>query len=607
MKVTGAELTIRILIEQNIDTVFGYPGGQVLDIYESLYKHRKEIKHILTAHEQGAAHAADGYARATGKVGVCIATSGPGATNLVTGIAAAYMDSVPMVAITGNVPTSQIGTDSFQEVDITGITMPITKHNFFVDTIEELADTLRTAFRLAKSGRPGPVLVDIPKDIQEKICSYEPARPVEKDEPFAAKDIRITEAAEVINSAKRPFIYFGGGIMSSGAVDEMLALAEKIDAPMGCSMMGLSCIPTAHPRFLGMQGMHGHYASTQSMNKADVIIALGVRFNDRSTNDRLKFAPNAKIVHIDVDGSELSKTVNDYCSLRGDLKITIQSLLPLLQKKTNEAWMKTVEKLKEEENKLTGEMYPCRMSSKKLHDNKDTVNRDIELKDKQNEYIENSYSIKPVELYDLLNNYIDENTVIATDVGQHQVWAAQMLKFKAERQFISNCGLGAMGYGVGAAIGAYLGTGKKTILITGDGSFGMNLNELATAVTYKIPLIIIILNNKTLGMVRQLQTMFYKKHYSATDVNRQTDFVALAKAFGADGVRVATETELKNILDNVLGSSPDKGHGNSQGKMSKRNACKNAPFIIECLIDKDEPVLPMLKPNGSTEEILTHM
>lgn len=607
MKVTGAELTIRILIEQNIDTVFGYPGGQVLDIYESLYKHRKEIRHILTAHEQGAAHAADGYARATGKVGVCIATSGPGATNLVTGIAAAYMDSVPMIAITGNVPTSQIGTDSFQEVDITGITMPITKHNFFVDTIEELADTLRTAFRLAKSGRPGPVLVDIPKDIQEKLCQYNPLKAVEKDEPFAAKDIRITEAAEVINSAKRPFIYFGGGIMSSGAKDEMLALAEKIDAPMGCSMMGLSCIPTAHPRFLGMQGMHGHYASTQSMNKADVIIALGVRFNDRSTNDRLKFEPNAKIVHIDVDGSELSKTVNDYCSLRGDLKITIQSLLPLLQKKTNEAWMKTVEKLRLEENKLTGEMYPCRMSSKELHGNKDIVNRDIELKDKQNEYIENSYSIKPVELYDLLNNYIDENTVIATDVGQHQVWAAQMLKFKAERQFISNCGLGAMGYGMGAAIGAYLGTGKKTILITGDGSFGMNLNELATAVTYKIPLIIIILNNKTLGMVRQLQTMFYKKHYSATDVNRQTDFVALAKAFGADGVRVATETELKNILDNVLGSSPDKLHGNSQGKMSKRNACKNAPFIIECLIDKDEPVLPMLKPNGSTEEILTHM
>ena len=563
MKVTGAELTIRILIEQNIDTVFGYPGGQVLDIYESLYKHRKEIRHILTAHEQGAAHAADGYARATGKVGVCIATSGPGATNLVTGIAAAYMDSVPMVAITGNVPTSQIGTDSFQEVDITGITMPITKHNFFVDTIEELADTLRTAFRLAKSGRPGPVLVDIPKDIQEKLCQYEPLKAVEKDEPFAAKDIRITEAAEVINSAKRPFIYFGGGIMSSGAKDEMLALAEKIDAPIGCSMMGLSCIPTAHPRFLGMQGMHGHYASTQSMNKADVIIALGVRFNDRSTNDRLKFAPNAKIVHIDVDGSELSKTVNDYCSLRGDLKITIQSLLQELQNKTNDAWMKIVEKYREEEEKLICEMYPA-----------NTADR-----------------LTPISLYALLNDYLDENTIVATDVGQHQVWAAQFLKFKTQRQFISNCGLGAMGYGMGAAIGANMATGKKTILITGDGSFGMNLNELATAVTYKIPLIIIVINNKTLGMVRQLQTMFYKKHYSATDVNRKTDFIALAKAFGADGVKVLNEEEFKNALESSL-----KNMSNS-----------DTPFVIECMIDKDEPVLPMLKPNGSTEEILTHI
>ena len=563
MKITGAELTIRILIEQNIDTVFGYPGGQVLDIYESLYKHRKEIRHILTAHEQGAAHAADGYARATGKVGVCIATSGPGATNLVTGIAAAYMDSVPMVAITGNVPTSQIGTDSFQEVDITGITMPITKHNFFVDTIEELADTLRTAFRLAKSGRPGPVLVDIPKDIQEKLCQYEPLKAVEKDEPFAAKDIRITEAAEVINSAKRPFIYFGGGIMSSGAKDEMLALAEKIDAPIGCSMMGLSCIPTAHPRFLGMQGMHGHYASTQSMNKADVIIALGVRFNDRSTNDRLKFAPNAKIVHIDVDGSELSKTVNDYCSLRGDLMITIQSLLQELQNKTNDAWMKIVEKYREEEEKLTREMYPA-----------NTADR-----------------LTPISLYALLNDYLDENTIVATDVGQHQVWAAQFLKFKTQRQFISNCGLGAMGYGMGAAIGANMATGKKTILITGDGSFGMNLNELATAVTYKIPLIIIVINNKTLGMVRQLQTMFYKKHYSATDVNRKTDFIALAKAFGADGVKVSNEEEFKNALESSL-----KNMSNS-----------DTPFVIECMIDKDEPVLPMLKPNGSTEEILTHI
>ena len=561
MKVTGAELTIRILIEQNIDTVFGYPGGQVLDLYESLYKHRKEIRHILTAHEQGAAHAADGYARATGKIGVCMATSGPGATNLVTGIAAAYMDSVPLVAITGNVPTSQIGTDSFQEVDITGITMPITKHNFFIHSINELADTLRKAFVLAKSGRPGPILVDIPKDVQEATCQYEQAPQVEKEEPFAAKDIRIEEAAEVINSAKRPFIYFGGGILSSRASGEMLELAEKIDAPIACSMMGLSCIPTSNKRFLGMQGMHGHYAATQSMNKADVIIALGVRFNDRSTNDRLKFAPNAKIIHIDIDGSELSKTVNDYVSLRGDLKQTLLSLLPMIDSSTNEPWMKSVLKLKEEEEKLNSEMYPGFKTA---------------------EY--NDIKLTPVEVFDILNQKMDENTIVATDVGQHQLWAAQFLKFSVQRQFISNGGLGAMGYGIGAAIGAYLGTGKKTILITGDGSFGMNLNELATAVTYKIPLIIIILNNKTLGMVRQYQTMFYKKHYSATDINRKTDFVALAKAFGALGVKVKNASEFENAL-NFTGIG--------------------IPVVIDCEIDKDEPVLPMLKPGGSTEDILT--
>ena len=561
MKVTGAELTIRILIEQNIDTVFGYPGGQVLDLYESLYKHRKEIRHILTAHEQGAAHAADGYARATGKIGVCMATSGPGATNLVTGIAAAYMDSVPLVAITGNVPTSQIGTDSFQEVDITGITMPITKHNFFIHSIDELADTLRKAFVLAKSGRPGPILVDIPKDVQEATCQYEQALPVENVEPFAAKDIRIEEAAEVINSAKRPFIYFGGGILSSGASGEMLELAEKIDAPIACSMMGLSCIPTSNPRFLGMQGMHGHYAATQSMNKADVIIALGVRFNDRSTNDRLKFAPNAKIIHIDIDGSELSKTVNDYVSLRGDLKQTLLSLLPMIVSRTNEPWMKSVGKLREEEEKLNSEMYPGFKTA---------------------EY--NDIKLTPVEVFHILNQKMDENTIVATDVGQHQLWAAQFLKFSVQRQFISNGGLGAMGYGMGAAIGAYLGTGKKTILITGDGSFGMNLNELATAVTYKIPLIIIILNNKTLGMVRQYQTMFYKKHYSATDINRKTDFVALAKAFGALGVKVKNASEFENAL-NFAGIG--------------------TPIVIDCEIDKDESVLPMLKPGGSTEDILT--
>ena len=565
-KCSGAEIVVKVLIEQGCDTLFGYPGGQVMDIYESLYNHRKKIKHILTAHEQGAAHAADGYARSTGKVGVVLATSGPGATNLVTGIAAAYMDSIPVVAITGNVPTSQIGTDSFQEVDITGITMPITKHNFFVSKIDDLADTLRNAFRLAKSGRPGPVLVDIPKDVQEAMCSYEEKAPVQKEEPFAAKDIRIEEAAEIINSAKRPFIYFGGGVVSSGAEEELLQLGEILDAPFGCSMMGLSCIPTDHPRFLGMQGMHGHYACTTAMNKADVIIALGVRFNDRSTNNRLKFLPNVKIVHIDVDGSELSKNLNDNVSLRGDLKLTLKSILSLIEKKSNDTWMKTVYKLKDEEKKLISEMYG---SVEELKAN----------------------ALTPLCLFDILNKRIDQDTIIATDVGQHQLWAAQLLNFKEKRQFISNGGLGAMGYGLGASIGAYLATGKKIFLVTGDGSFGMNLNELATAVTYNIPVTIIVLNNRTLGMVRQYQTMFYKKHYSASDINRKTDFVALAKAFGADGVRVETADQFENALND------------REIALNDRKATK-MPFIIECIIDKDAPVLPMLKPNGSTEDIL---
>ena len=567
-KISGAELTIRVLMEQNIDTVFGYPGGQVLDIYDSLYKHRKEIKHVLTAHEQGAAHAADGYARATGKTGVVIATSGPGATNLVTGIAAAYMDSVPLVAITGNVPTSQIGTDSFQEVDITGITMPITKHNFFVDSVDKLAETLRNAFRLAKSGRPGPVLVDIPKDVQEALCDYVQAAPVAKDEPFAAKDIRIEEAAKAISASKRPFIYFGGGIISSGAEEELLELSDILDAPMGCSMMGLSCIPTGHPRFLGMQGMHGHYASTMSMNKADVIIALGVRFNDRSTNDRFKFETNAKLVHIDADGSELEKNVSTYCGLRGDLKETLKLLLPLIRAKlkendcvsvkngfrtaNSESWWKIIERFRKEELKMTEKIAP--------------------------------ESFTPYNIYKLFNEFKNDNTPVATDVGQHQVWAAQYLKFNNKRKFISNGGLGAMGYGLGAAIGASIGTGERSLLITGDGSFGMNLNELATAVEYRIPVVIVIINNKTLGMVRQYQTLFYKKHYSATDLDRKTDFIALAKAFGADGTKADSLEALKAALEKGFST---KG-----------------PFVIDCSINKDELVMPMFKPGGNTEDII---
>ncbi len=349
MLLSGADILVKTLIEQGCDTVFGYPGGQILNVYDSLYMHQNEINHILTAHEQGAAHAADGYARTTGKVGVVISTSGPGATNLVTGIATAYLDSIPMVAICGNVPTSQIGTDSFQEIDITGVTLPITKHNYFVGSVENLADTIREAFVLAKSGRPGPVLIDIPKDVQFAKCEYEQQPPVEKETPFAAKDIRIEEAAKHINDAKRPYIYYGGGVISANAQEEMLALAEKIDAPIGCSLMGLSGVPTDHPRFLGMQGMHGHYASSTAMRDADLIISLGVRFSDRVTGNREKFAFGTKIVHIDVDGSELSKNVHAVCGMRGDVKMTLQKLLPMLNENKKPEWMEKIEELRRKE------------------------------------------------------------------------------------------------------------------------------------------------------------------------------------------------------------------------------------------------------------------
>ena len=536
MLLTGSEIVVRILLEQGCNTVFGYPGGQVLDIYDSLYRHRKEIKHVLTAHEQGAAHAADGYARATGRVGVVIATSGPGATNLVTGIATAYMDSIPMVAICGNVPTTQIGTDSFQEIDITGITVPITKYNFFVKRIEDLADVIRKAFILAKTGRPGPVLIDIPKDIQEAKYQYESKQPEDGPEPFAAKDVRIEEAAGMINAAKRPFIYFGGGMVTSDAGEEMKKLARKIDAPIACYMMGLSAIPSEYPGFLGMQGMHGHYAATAAMQKADVIVALGVRFNDRVTGDRTKFAIKQKVVHIDIDGSELAKTVDEACSLRGDLKLTLKKLLPLVEKSAKPAWKKQVDELKTKEKELTG--------GKKGFTSQNIMRT--------------------------LNKWLGGNTPVATDVGQHQVWAAQELNFSKPRRFISSGGLGTMGYGFGAAMGAYFGTGERPVLITGDGSFGMSLNELATAVTYKVPVIILVMNNGVLGMVRQLQSQYYKKHYSSTVLERKTDFAALAKSFGADGASVYGPDELEEAL--------------------KKAFSEKMPYVIDCHIDKDENV-----------------
>lgn len=550
MILSGADILVETLIEQGCDTVFGYPGGQILNVYDSLYTHQDKINHILTAHEQGAAHAADGYARTTGRVGVVISTSGPGATNLVTGIATAYLDSVPLVAICGNVPTTQIGSDSFQEVDITGVTLPITKHNYFVGSVEELADTIREAFALARSGRPGPVLIDVPKDVQIAKYEYEPKAPAKKEEPFAAKDIRIAEAAEAINNAKRPFIYFGGGLMVSDAMEEMLELAEKLDAPIGCSLMGLSAVPTDHPRFLGMQGMHGHYASSMAMHNADVIISLGVRFNDRVTGNRSKFAVGAKIIHIDVDGSELSKTVNAVCGLRGDVKLTLQQLIPLINECKKPEWQEQIEKFRREEA----------------------------------ENSDNREGMTPRRVINTLNKYLGENTAVCTDVGQHQMWTAQNASFKTPRRFVSSGGLGTMGFGLGAAIGAAFGTKERSVLVTGDGSFGMCLNELATAVSYNVPVVVLIMNNGVLGMVRQWQTLFYNKHYSNTVLDRKTDFVALAKAFGADGEKAATPDELENAL-------------------KKAFDCKG-PFVIDCSIDKDEFVLPMLPPGGSMDDII---
>ena len=550
MLLSGADIIVRTLIEQECRVVFGYPGGQILNVYDSLYKYSDEIEHILTAHEQGAAHAADGYARTTGKPGVVISTSGPGATNLVTGIATAYLDSIPLIAITGNVPTTQIGYDSFQEIDITGITLPITKHNYFVSDVEKLADTIREAFKLAMSGRPGPVLIDVPKDVQIAKCEYSPESPVTADERQPAKDIRIHEAAERINSAHKPYIYFGGGMIASEAQEQMLELADKIDAPIGCSMMGISGIPTDSPRFLGMQGMHGHYASSMAMHHADCIISLGVRFNDRVTGNRAKFATKADIVHIDIDGSELSKTVTASNGLRADIKKTLEKLLPLINKVSRPEWQEQIAAFKAEEA----------------------------------ESADTREGLTPKNVINMLNKHLGENTPVATDVGQHQMWAAQNLSFEKSRRFVSSGGLGTMGFGMGAAIGSAYGTGEKTVLITGDGSFGMCLNELATAVTYNVPVVVLIMNNGVLGMVRQWQTLFFDKHYSNTVLNRKTDFVRLAESFGAHGEAANTTEELSAALEHAFAA--------------------DGPYLIDCAIDKDEFVLPMLPPGGSMDDII---
>ncbi len=553
---SGAQIIIETLIEQGVTDVFGYPGGQVLNIYDELYKASDRINHVLAAHEQGASHAADGYSRVTGKVGVVIATSGPGATNLVTGIATAMLDSIPMVAITGNVPTSLIGKDSFQEINIMGITLPITKHNYFVTDVNELADTIREAFQIAKSGRPGPVLIDVPKDIQIAKCEYERKGVVDFAPLKIADDSDVEKAVELINKCEKPYIYIGGGAAGLGMTKEIMAFADKIDAYIGCTFMGLSAMPNSYERFLGMEGMHGHYASSMANKEADLIIGIGVRFSDRATGNTAKYATGAKLIQLDVDLSEINKNIQVDVGLVGDIKSSFARISERCEKAEHKQWEQDVTALKTEEKRIIDEAEEA-----------------------------SNGAMTPKKIFDVINKVKDKSTIIATDVGQHQMWAAQYTDFEQKRRFASSGGLGTMGYGLGAAIGATVATGDKTVLITGDGSFGMNLNELATAVTYNTPIVIVLLNNGVLGMVRQWQTLFFDKRYSNTTLGRKTDFVKLAEAFGLEAERVSSIDEFEQAF--------------------KRGMAHNGPYLIDTLINMDEFVLPMLPPGGSIDDMIT--
>lgn len=553
---SGAQIIIETLIEQGVTDVFGYPGGQVLNIYDELYKASDRINHVLAAHEQGASHAADGYSRVTGKVGVVIATSGPGATNLVTGIATAMLDSIPMVAITGNVPTSLIGKDSFQEINIMGITLPITKHNYFVTDVNELADTIREAFQIAKSGRPGPVLIDVPKDVQIAKCEYERKGVVDFAPLKIADDSDVEKAVELINKCEKPYIYIGGGAAGLGMTKEIMAFADKIDAYIGCTFMGLSAMPNSYERFLGMEGMHGHYASSMANKEADLIIGIGVRFSDRATGNTAKYATGAKLIQLDVDLSEINKNIQVDVGLVGDIKSSFARISERCEKAEHKQWEQEITDLKTEEKRIIDEAEEA-----------------------------SNGAMTPKKIFDVINKVKDKSTIIATDVGQHQMWAAQYTDFEQKRRFASSGGLGTMGYGLGAAIGAAVATGDKTVLITGDGSFGMNLNELATAVTYNTPIVIVLLNNGVLGMVRQWQTLFFGKRYSNTTLGRKTDFVKLAEAFGLEAERVSSIDEFEQAF--------------------KRGMAHNGPYLIDTLINMDEFVLPMLPPGGSIDDIIT--
>ena len=561
MKLNGAAILIECLIEQNVGTVFGFPGGAVLPIYDELYKRQDRIQHVLTAHEQHAGHAADGYARASGKTGVCIATSGPGATNLVTPIATAYMDSSPVVFITGNVPQSLMGTDSFQEADISGMTMPVTKHNYLVTRVEKLADTIREAFYIAGSGRPGPVLIDIPKDVQIAETEYEPVqgdalipklsakhptaqlRPEgEALERYKVKvEPRLEKAAQLIAEAHKPLIYCGGGVTISGAEDELAAFADRIDAPVVSTLMGLGALPADNPRMLGMLGMHGTHAANIAMQRCDLLIAVGVRFSDRALGNAETFAAQAKVLHIDIDRAEINKNVSTTLHITGDARVVLDLLLPRVEQKDNTQWMQQARSMMEEY--LSDELFEPRKILRQMA------------------------AITP-------------EITVATDVGQHQMWTAQHFPFLHPRQLITSGGLGTMGFGLGAAMGAAASDpqGKPVALITGDGSFRMNLTELSTIGYYNIPVIVVIFNNGTLGMVRQWQTLFFGHRYSQTTLDRGPDFMKLAEAYGLSGTRVDTVEAFAAAFKTAV---------------EKREPC-----IIECMLDIDEMVAPMVAPGS---------